>query len=221
MEPTINPNLRQYIETEIIPRYKHFDAAHQADHARYVIEESLNLAEHYPVNVDMVYAIAAYHDTGLTEGRKIHHLASGKIIREDSRLKEFFSETEIETMAQAAEDHRASNQQPPRSIYGMIVAEADRCIDGDTIIRRTIQYGLSHYPTLQKKAHYQRFLTHMKEKYAEGGYLKIWLPQSNNARRLKEFQIRLADEKATQQSFDRIWKEVHGDEQLTKEHGSD
>ncbi len=55
-------------------------------------------------------------------------------------------EEEIETVAQAAEDHRASSDHDPRSIYGRIVAEADRLIDPVTIIRRTIQYVLSHYP---------------------------------------------------------------------------
>ena len=211
MYTNISSKLQHYIETEIIPRYLNFDAAHQIDHARYVIKESLKLAEHYPVNLNMVYTIAAYHDTGLKEGRKFHHLESGKIIREDTNLRDFFSESEIEIMAQAAEDHRASNKQPPRSIYGMIVAEADRCIDGETIIRRTIQYGLSHYPALQKHEHYQRFLVHMKEKYANGGYLKIWLHESSNAEHLKAFQTLLEDEELTKNLFERIWDEVHTD----------
>lgn len=45
------------------------------------------------------------------------------------------------SFAQAAEDHRASGRSEPRSIYGKLVAEADRVIDCETIIRRTIQFG--------------------------------------------------------------------------------
>jgi len=63
---TMQPSeeLRIYIETEIIPRYESFDAAHGTDHVRTVIAQSLDLARHYDVDADMIYAAAAYHDTG-------------------------------------------------------------------------------------------------------------------------------------------------------------
>ena len=65
----VKPDIISYIENEIIPRYDHFDAAHQRDHVNMVIQQSLEIAEHLDVNKDMVYVIAAYHDTGLCEGR--------------------------------------------------------------------------------------------------------------------------------------------------------
>lgn len=201
----INQQLVLYIETEIIPIYNSFDAAHQIDHVRSVIKESLRLAERYDVNRDMAYVIAAFHDIGLQEDRATHHLVSGRYIRTNTKLTAFFTQDEIELMAQAAEDHRASIDHRPRSIYGMIVAEADRCIDASTIVRRTIQYGLSHYPELNMQEHYQRFLDHMNEKYAEGGYLKIWLTESDNYTKLKEFQELLKDEHLTRQLFERHW----------------
>lgn len=207
MTQAIHPTLRAYIESEILPRYNQFDAAHQLDHALTVIEQSLILAQFYDVNENMVYTIAAYHDTGLTEGREIHQLVSGKIIRNDKRLREFFTEEEIEIMAEAVEDHRASSNHTPRSIYGKIVAEADRLIDGPTIVRRTIQYGLSHYPELKKEEHFKRFLHHMKEKYAEGGYLKLWIPESANASRLRDFQQLLHDKTATEKLFNSLWEQ--------------
>lgn len=205
MSYPINQQLQSYIETHIIPRYKDFDSAHQPSHAREVIKESMRLAQHYPVKPDMVYTIAAYHDTGLIKGRNTHQLESGHIIRHDKILRSFFTFSEIETMAQAAEDHRASSDHEPRSIYGMIVAEADRCIDATTIVRRTIQYGLSHYPECNKEEHYIRFQHHMKEKYAEGGYLKIWLNESINAQRLYEFQQLLKDERSIRKLFEEQW----------------
>ena len=181
-------DLQSYIESEIIPRYTAFDEAHRVDHARTVIEQSLKLSEYYDVDRNMVYTTAAYHDTGLIEGRERHHLVSGRIIREDTNLRKWFSEGQIETMAQAAEDHRASSDHEPRSIYGRIVAEADRIIDGETIVRRTIQYGLSHYPELDREGHWERMCSHLKEKYDYGGYLKLWIPESPNAARLEEFR---------------------------------
>ena len=96
---TINNRLKEYIEQEILPLYFSFDKAHNIDHVEQVIEQSLSLAQHYDVDIDMVYTIAAYHDTGLAEGREFHHIASGKILCADSRLKEFFSEEQMASLA--------------------------------------------------------------------------------------------------------------------------
>lgn len=197
--------MKHYIETEILPRYEAFDKAHQRDHADYVIGQSLELAKHYDVDMDMVYAIAAYHDTGLAVDRKTHHIESGKIVRNDRRLDEWFTPEQIETMAQAVEDHRASNKNEPRSIYGKIVAEADRQIDGMTILRRTIQFGLNHYPELDREGHWKRTLEHIYEKYAEGGYLRLWIPESPNAIRLREFQSMVKDTILLRKHFDEIY----------------
>ncbi len=200
-------SLTDYIESEIIPRYSAFDKAHQTGHVRTVIEQSLELAAHYDVDRNMVYAIAAYHDTGLAANRETHHIVSAKIIRADERLREWFTAEQIETIADAAEDHRASNRNEPRTIYGRIIAEADRIIDGDTIIRRTIQYGLSHYPELDIEGHFKRFLEHLREKYDDGGYLKLWIPESPNAERLAEFRKDLKDQENIRRKFEEIFNE--------------
>jgi uncharacterized protein len=201
----VNPNLIVYVEREILPQYDHFDAAHQRNHAEEVIARSLALAEHYVVDINMVYAIAAYHDTGLCEGRDTHHLASGRIIREDKRLRDWFDEEQIETMAQAAEDHRASSGHEPRSIYGKIVAEADRLITPEKVIRRTIQFGLDHHPELDKEGQFQRFREHLLEKYSDMGYLRLWIPESDNAMRLEELRKIIRDEKTLRIAFEKTF----------------
>ena len=208
MTETPNPILKSYVEREILPRYAHFDAAHQRNHAEEVIARSLALAEHYEVDVDMVYAIAAYHDTGLCEGRDTHHLASGRIIREDEKLRQWFDADQIEMMAQAAEDHRASSGHEPRSIYGKIVAEADRLITPEKVIRRTLQYGLDHYPELDKEGQYQRFRQHLLEKYSDTGYLRLWIPESDNAARLEELRTIIRDETKTRAAFDAVFERL-------------
>ena len=202
----VSPTLLEYIEQSILPRYDHFDAAHQRNHAEEVIARSLALVEHYDVDENMVYTIAAYHDTGLCEGRDTHHLVSGRIIREDKKLREWFDEAQIETMAQAAEDHRASSGHEPRSIYGKIVAEADRLISPEKVIRRTIQFGLDHYPELDKEGQYQRFREHLLEKYSDTGYLKLWLPESENAPRLEQLRQIIRDENKTREAFEKAFE---------------
>ena len=142
----MNQELENYIEDNIIPLYDHFDKAHQRDHVRMVIRQSLDLAAKMEVDANMVYAIAAYHDIGLCEGRDRHHIVSAQMLLADDELRKWFTESQLHTMAEAVEDHRASSDHAPRSLYGRIVAEADRFIDPDTIIRRTVQFGLEHYP---------------------------------------------------------------------------
>ena len=198
----VNPALVEYIEREILPRYDHFDQAHQRDHVAMVIQQSLDIASRLDVDTDMVYAIAAYHDTGLCKGREHHHEVSAQIIKADQNLRQWFTEEQILVMADAAEDHRASAKQAPRTIYGRIVAEADRFIDPDTIVRRTIQYGLDHYPELSREEQYQRMLTHLKEKYGRNGYLKLWFPDSPNAVRLERLHDMIDDEQAVRQLFE-------------------
>lgn len=190
----MNQECIDYVESEILPRYASFDKAHQNDHVDRVIQESLRLAQYYEVNPDMVYVIAAYHDVGLVEGRERHHLVSGSLLQADQKLRNWFSEEEIQLMKEAVEDHRASNKHEPRSIYGKIVSEADRVIDAETTFRRTVQYGLSHYPEMSQEEHYLRFRDHLITKYGEGGYLKLWIPQSDNAERLQEIRGILKDE---------------------------
>ena len=194
----IRNDIGAYVSDVIVPLYKGFDSAHQEDHAITVISQAMELLDRMPegfaeVDREMLFVAAACHDLGLANGRDRHHLDSGEIIRHDRKLKEWFSEEQIETMAQAAEDHRASGKAAPRSIYGMMVAEADRVIDGETIIRRTIQFGLNNYPDLDRNGHIERAVAHLREKYGRGGYLKLWIPWSDNAARLSDLQDIIAD----------------------------
>ena len=203
----MNEDLVRYIEGEIIPRYAAFDKAHREDHALTVIERALAMGKAYDIDEDMLYTAAACHDLGLAVDRKTHHLESGRIIRSDPRLRKWFSEEEIETIAQAAEDHRASAVTAPRSIYGRLVAEADRMIVPETIIRRTVQFGLSHYPELDKEGHWQRTLEHLHEKYAEGGYLHLLIPGSPNEEPLGRLRMIIKDEKRLRELFEQLFEE--------------
>ena len=201
--------IRVFLEREIVPLYDNFDAGHGRDHVHTVMSQSLSLASHYPeVDTCLLLTAAAYHDLGLAFGRDEHHIHSARIVRDDQRLRQWFNEEEINIIAEAVEDHRASSGHEPRTIYGRIVAEADRIIDSETIVRRALQYGMSHEPGLDREAQYRRLMDHMLEKYAEGGYLKLWIPYGDNARRLKEFRQTLADEQAFRALFDNIYNSL-------------
>ncbi len=200
-------DLKRYINSEILPRYDAFDKAHNRKHAIHVITESLTMAEHQSVNPSMVLVVAAYHDLGLCNGRENHHIDSGEILMNDPELRIWFTETQMLEMKEAIEDHRASNTRRPRSIYGMIIAEADRLIDKDVTLRRTVQYGLAKYPELSKEEQFQRFMRHLNEKYSEGGYLKLWIEPSHNTKKLAKLRALIDDPVLIRIAFDRIYKE--------------
>ena len=205
----ITAEIDNYIYKVIVPQYARFDSAHKEDHALTVINQAMKLLdnmpiEYGPVDREVLKMAAACHDLGLINGRDRHHLDSGEIIRNDANLRQWFSKEAVELIAQAAEDHRASGASEPRSIYGKIVAEADRVIDAETIIRRTIQFGFKHYPGLDREAHIERAVSHLKEKYGRGGYLKLWIPWSDNASRLHALQDIIADDDAIRLEVERI-----------------
>ena len=183
-----------YIQQSILPQYDNFDGGHKRDHAETVIRESLKLARAYSADETMAYVIAAYHDLGLKFDREKHHIHSGEILMADETLRQWFTEEQLLTMRDAVEDHRASSKNPPRTIYGAIVAEADRQIDPLTVVHRTMAYSQKLYPDGDFDTLYQRSLNHLHEKYSEGGYLKLWLNSERNVQGLATLRALIHNE---------------------------
>lgn len=207
IQNTASLDLVEFVELNILPRYTEFDKAHNLSHVNSVIRRSLELVRTTGADINMVYAIAAYHDLGLSGPRAIHHITGAKILANDARLKRWFSAEQIKIMSEAVEDHRASASHAPRSIYGKIVAEADRDLNPETVIRRTIQFGLSNYPELDKERQWQRFREHLDSKYSVHGYIKLWISPSPNEQNLKTLRNIIAQPQELRQVFERIWAE--------------
>lgn len=207
MMNTPSLDLVEFVETQILPQYQQFDRAHNMEHVTRVIRSSLQLAQQTGADIDMVYVIAAYHDLGLTGPRAIHHITSGKILMADARLKRWFSPKQLLMMKEAVEDHRASASRAPRSIYGKIVAEADRDLEPTNVIRRTIQFGLANYAELDREGHWNRLLQHLDEKYSTRGYIHLWISGSQNERWLNELRQLIVTPTALRPVFDRIFNE--------------
>ena len=206
-------DLVEFIETKILPQYAAFDAAHNMEHVTRVIRHSLELVKITGADINMVYTIAAYHDLGMSGPRAVHHITGGKILATDARLKKWFTAEQLKVMREAVEDHRASASHSPRSIYGKIVAEADRDLDTDIVIRRTIQFGLANYPQLDHEGQWKRFKEHMDNKYSKDGYIKLWIANSPNARRLNDLRNLIAQPTELRKAFERIYEEIKGQRQ--------
>lgn len=208
MKQQVSLEIMEFVERQILPRYNAFGKSHGLRHVNRVIKNSLKLADVTGADIDMVYVIAAYHDLGMEGPRAIHHLTSGKILMADARLKKWFNADQLKVMKEAVEDHRASSSRQPRSIYGKIVAEADRDIDVHEIFLRAIQYGKENEPDKTVEEQWERFAQHMDEKYSNNGYIKLWIPNSPNEKALKELRNIIEDKKLLRKAFDDIWKEM-------------
>lgn len=206
----VSLDLMEFVEKNILPRYAAFDKAHNLTHINRVISRSLELASKIGADADMAYAIAAYHDLGLEGPRAVHHLTSGKILAADQRLQKWFTKEQLKIMKEAVEDHRASTSHTPRSLYGKIVAEADRDLEPSIVFRRTIEYGIDHYPEKNKEEQWQRFLSHMENKYSSHGYIRLWLPNSPNEQNLKRIRELISKPQLLREEFDRIYAIVTG-----------
>lgn len=201
----VNLEIMEFIEKNILPRYSAFDKAHNMEHVTNVIRRSLKLANSMGADINIAYVVAAYHDLGLEGPRAVHHITSGKIVIADKRLTKWFSAQQITIIKEAVEDHRASASHTPRSIYGKIVAEADREITFDSVFGRTVDFGISHYPEKTKEEHWNRFLCHMHEKYSNAGYIKLWIKGSENENNLNEIRRIIDNKDELRRQFEYYW----------------
>ena len=166
----MNEELIKYVETNILPKYAD-GSGHGLDHIKYVIKRSLKFAEQVPgVNKNICYAAAAYHDIGRLIDDDTHEKISAAFVRIDDNLKKFFSDEEIETIAEAVEDHRASSKREPRSVYGKIVSTADRSTSADSIIKRAVE--AHSYWSLKNNLDesIEEARQHVLEKHGKNGY---------------------------------------------------
>lgn len=208
MKQQVSLDIMQFVETQILPRYTAFGESHGLRHVNRVIKNALKLAHITGADIDMVYVIAAYHDLGMSGPRAIHHITGGKILMADNRLKRWFSKEQIAIMKEAVENHRASSSRQPRSIYGKIVAEADRDIEAHEIFRRAILYAKENNPNVDKEQLWELFANHMDEKYSVHGYIKLWIPNSPNEHELKLLRETIEDKAQLRQEFENILLET-------------
>lgn len=194
-ENEINLDLKSYIETEIFPLYERNEPSHGIKHIHTVINRSLHIAKEYEVDKNMVYTVAAYHDLGHYINPKIHEKLSAEIFMKDNKIKKWFTEQQIQMIKEAIEDHRASSDHEPRSIYGRIVSTADRTIKSiDNCIKRTYLYVKKNYPgLLTQEEQINRIYEHLNDKYGLNGYAKTYLYDEEFEIAKKKFIEALSD----------------------------
>ena len=176
----LRSNVKKYIDEKVKPKYKNFDKAHNTSHFTFVTNNCVEYGKEmikkgYDVDLEIAYVVGALHDIGIEKGREGHALSSGKMVREDKGLKELFDEKTIEIIAQAVEDHSSHLEYEPRSIYGKIVADADRNNSMYLVFSRPVKFGLKNEKEYNREEQIDRAYKFVLKKFGRNGYVNYWL----------------------------------------------
>ena len=195
----VNSNLRKYVEENVMPKYDSNNVGgHGVPHIRTVISRSFEIINEFglDVNKDMVYAIAAFHDIGYRENPDEHEEVSSRMFLSDSNMRIFFTEEQIQIIAEAIVDHRASLEYEARSVYGKIVSSADRETSVKNMLQRSFLYQADKHsaekPSTAQVIEYS--FKKLSSKYGNGGYAKMYYPDKKYTDYLDRMQELLEDE---------------------------
>lgn len=216
MEVSMKSELIKYIEENIYPLYEKNDWAHQLWHIREVVERSLRLAKNYPVNKEMVYVIASFHDLGCHIDRENHEKISAELMENDPFIQKYFTADDVQIMKEAIVDHRGSLEYEPRSIYGKIIASADRFTTIEGILRSTHSYTLEFYPDVPWEEMIQISYSYIKKKYGQGGYAKSPIPNPEFEQFLIDVNRYLDDSKLFSKKLEEIDRFLRDEYSLDK-----
>lgn len=203
----LNKELLKYLKDNISIENNKNDSGHNMDHINYVLRRSLNFAKEVKdININMVYTIAYYHDIAHHLDAKNHEVLSAEILRNDQELLKWFTKEEINIMAETVEDHRASSDTEPRTVYGKIVSSADRNTSIDEPFKRTYAYRLKHSPDISLEDLIKESQSHLQNKFGHSGYAnnKMYFNDSEYTKYLKDLNKIIYDDELFKKEYIRI-----------------
>lgn len=212
----INQELVDYIDKNIFVKYERF-YSHGMIHIHNVIKNVLMLAEYYGLDKNMCYAMASYHDIGLTKDRDNHERESGKMFMEDKEMRKYFTIEELIIIKEAIEDHRGSRKEEPRSMYGKILSDSDRDFDLYLLAKRQLSTSIKNRPDLQTaEEHFENCYQYISKRINETGHFNLW---TNNPMLLKEranFEKMFFDKKLTHNIYCEEYHRIEQDGTIEK-----
>ena len=209
----MDKELKNYILKNIKSEYKNFDKGHNISHFNFVTNNCVEYAEQLNslgenVDLDIAYIVGAFHDYGIKDGREDHAKKSAAYVLKDKMLAKFYDEQTIKIIAEAVEDHSSHLAYEPRSIYGKIVADADRNNTIYLVFSRPIKYSLEHFKHFTKEEHLDRVYNFVQEKFGVNGYVKYWLDIEDTKKEQKALFELLDNEMVCKSYISGIFDEV-------------
>ena len=193
----INEQLKKYIEENILPQYDTNIGGHGIKHIQDVINRSFELDKEFSLNLNpnIIYVIAAFHDIGYKVDPDNHEQVSADMFYEDNAMQYFFGDDERQIIYEAIVDHRASLEYEARSNYGKLVSSADRAVDLEGMLLRSILFQRdkhkSENPSDLEVIEYS--YKKLASKYGKGGYAKMYFPDQKYQDFLNGMQELVAD----------------------------
>lgn len=197
MKKSINQDLKNYIESNILQEYNLNDTGHNLRHINIVKDRAFELAENYDIDANMLYVVVCFHDIACHIDREKHEMLSAERLYNDNKLKTWFNDEQILIMKYAVEDHRASLEYEPRNIYGKILSSADRKTDIVDYLKSSIGFELKRNPTAPEDSLIENSYNHAIKKFGKNGYAvhKFYIEDKKYQAFLNEIQW-LIDNKA-------------------------
>lgn len=212
----MNQEILDFIDAKIFPQYSRF-YSHDLDHIKRVIDLATEMAEYYDLDPVIAYVAGAFHDTGLKVNRHSHEEESGKIVRNENELKKFFTPKEIETIAQAVEDHRGSRKTRPRNKYGEILSDADRDFSIKTLAKRQIATSIKNSPDLNTfDEHFERCYQYLLKRINGSGHFNLWTNYPKLVIARNDFEREFLDKNFTRGIYKEEWQRISSDGTIEK-----
>lgn len=154
--------------------YKNNDDAHNMKHVNEVLSNMLHIIvrhDYVGINYNIVFMCAVCHDLFTGTNRKIHHiLAANYVIEKSDIFLNRFNKDEINTIANAVLEHRASGLMETSNFYSRLLKTADKGVpDLNKTLKRTIEFNLNKGFSVEQQL--DNVLSHIDEKFYRDGYL--------------------------------------------------
>lgn len=212
----MNQELINYIETNIFPRYEKY-YSHGMIHISNVMKNVLTLAKEYNLDENMCYTIAAYHDLGLNVDRENHEKESGKILINDEKLRQFFTNEQLNIMKEAIEDHRGSRKEEPRNIYGKVLSDSDRDFDIKLLAKRQLATSIKNYPELSTfDEHFENCYKYILNRINKYGHFNLWTNNSIFIKQRENFEKDFLNKEYAKSVYKKEYDKISTDGTLDK-----
>ena len=181
-----------YVEDKVLPLYDTNIGGHGRDHILTVILRSFEIKKEFNLQLKdkLILIIAAYHDIGYKKDPDNHEQVSSEMFLADKEIQKFLEPDEVQIVAEAIVDHRASLEYEARSEYGKLVSSADRETSVENMLKRSFLYQADKHadenPTIEQVIEYS--FKKLTKKFGKDGYAKMYFPDKKYTEYLKEMQ---------------------------------
>lgn len=190
----------------VVKYYNRFDKGHDAKHLDTVVNNAITIREalDYRDEIDYMIMITAamYHDVGLVNGRRSHHVMSYNIANKCPMLRRHFDDKAIRTISRTCMEHRSNSGFKRNCVISMIVADADSLNNIEDMIYRSFHYNKGGKGKLELVYHHLA-----EEKYGRNGYHKFIL---NETKRIFEHSLEIPKYLENKSLFTKVYKNVTG-----------